>query len=203
MVSTAVFRLYRLVLLLYPAEFRRRYRDDMVQLLLDRQLHDQRRASLVLLDETFDAVRTAPRMRWESPMNRTVIIAVVGTVAIAAALVAKVMLLPLGLLALAAWFLWGRRRAADHLGVGFESLDAVDARGCARDRHRSGDSHDRWRRAERGLVGSGSGRPARRDCHGHHCHGPCGQRQGPSTRFATLTRSAPCGTSNRPYRATQ
>jgi hypothetical protein len=108
-VSAAVVRLYRLVLLLYPAEFRRRYRDDMVQLLLDRQIHEQRHALLVLLDETFDAVRTAPRMRWESPMNRTVIIAVVGTVAIAAALVAKVMLLPLGLLVLAAWFLWGRR----------------------------------------------------------------------------------------------
>jgi hypothetical protein len=42
-------------------------------------------------------------------MNRTVIIAVVGTVAIASALVAKVMLLPLGLLALGAWFLWGRQ----------------------------------------------------------------------------------------------
>ena len=107
--SAAVFRLYRLVLLLYPAEFRRRYRDDMVQLLLDRQVHEQRHASLVLLNETFDAVRTAPRMRWESPMNRTVIIAVVGTVAIAAALVAKVVLLPLALLAVAAWFLWGRR----------------------------------------------------------------------------------------------
>jgi hypothetical protein len=107
-VSAAVVRLYRLVLLLYPAEFRRRYRDDMVQLLVDRQLHEQRRASLVLLNETFDAVRTAPRMRWESPMNRTVIIAVAGTAAIAAALVGKVILLPLGLLAVAAWLLWGR-----------------------------------------------------------------------------------------------
>ena len=41
-------------------------------------------------------------------MNRTVIIAVAGTVVIVATLVAKVILLPLGLLAVAAWFLWGR-----------------------------------------------------------------------------------------------
>jgi hypothetical protein len=108
-VSAAVVRLYRVVLLLYPAEFRRRYGDDMVQLLIDRQLHEHRRASLVLINETFDAVRRAPRMRWESAMNRTVIIAVAGTVVIAAALVAKVILLPLGLLAVAAWLLWGRR----------------------------------------------------------------------------------------------
>ena len=42
-------------------------------------------------------------------MNRTVILAVVGTVAIAAAVVAQVMLVPLGLLAVAGWFLWGRQ----------------------------------------------------------------------------------------------
>ena len=102
-------RLYRLLLLLYPAEFRRRYGDEMIQLLIDRQLHEQRTTSLALLHETVDAVRTAPRMRWESPMNRTVIIVVAATLAIAAAIVAKVVLLPLALLAIAAWFMWGRR----------------------------------------------------------------------------------------------
>jgi hypothetical protein len=102
-------RLYRLLLLLYPAEFRRRYGDEMIQLLIDRQLHEQRTTSLALLNETVDAVRTAPRMRWESPMNRTVVIVVAATLAIAAAIVAKVMLLPLALLAIAAWFMWGRR----------------------------------------------------------------------------------------------
>jgi hypothetical protein len=105
----ATIRLYRLVLLLYPAEFRRRFGDEMIQLSIDRQLHEQRTTSLALLHETVDAVRTAPRMRWESPMNRTVIIVVAATLAIAAAIVAKVMLLPLALLALAAWFMWGRR----------------------------------------------------------------------------------------------
>ena len=107
--NTVVVRLYRLVMLLYPAEFRRRYGDDMVQLLIDRQLHDGRAALSVLLHETFDAMRAAPRMRWESPMNRTVIVVVAGTAAITAAIVAKVMLLPLGLLAIAAWFAWGRQ----------------------------------------------------------------------------------------------
>jgi cytochrome bd-type quinol oxidase subunit 2 len=42
-------------------------------------------------------------------MNRTVIVAVAGTVATAAALVAKVALVPLTLVAGAAWFFWGRR----------------------------------------------------------------------------------------------
>ena len=107
--SAAAIRLYRLLLLLYPAEFRRRYGDEMIQLLIDRQLDEQRTTSLALLHETVDAVRTAPRMRWESPMNRTVIIVVASTLAIAAAIVAKMMLLPLALLAIAAWFTWGRR----------------------------------------------------------------------------------------------
>jgi hypothetical protein len=108
-VSAVGVRLYRLVMLLYPAEFRRRYGNDMVQLLIDRQLHDGRPASSVLLHETFDAVRAAPRLRWESPMNRTVILVVAATAAITAVVVAKVMLLPLGLLAIAAWLLWGRQ----------------------------------------------------------------------------------------------
>lgn len=42
-------------------------------------------------------------------MNRTVIIVVAATLAIAAAIVAKVMLLPLALLAIATWLMWGRR----------------------------------------------------------------------------------------------
>ena len=107
--SAAAIRLYRLLLWLYPAEFRRRYGDEMIQLLIDRQLHEQRTTSRALLHETVDAVRTAPRMRWESPMNRTIIIVAAATLAIAAAIVAQVMLLPLALLAIAAWFTWARR----------------------------------------------------------------------------------------------
>lgn len=106
--NTVGVRLYRLVMLLYPAEFRRRYGAEMVQLLIDRQRLEGRHAPAVLLHETFDAVRAAPRMRWECPMNRTVIVVVAGTAAITAAIVAKVVLLPLGLLAIAAWLAWGR-----------------------------------------------------------------------------------------------
>ena len=123
--------MYRL-LLLYPADFRRRYGDDMVRLLIARLRHDERRAALGLLDETFDAVRTAPRMRWESPMNRTVIIAVAGTVAIVAALVAQLLLVPpsrcSGRLAP-----MGTTAAAICLAFIIASLDAVDARRCTRD----------------------------------------------------------------------
>jgi hypothetical protein len=80
----------------------------MVQLLIDRQRHGARPPAVALWDELCDAVRAAPRLRWESPMNRTVILVVAGTVAIVAALVAKVVLLPLGLLGAAAWAMWGR-----------------------------------------------------------------------------------------------
>jgi hypothetical protein len=108
-VSGAAVRLYGLVLLLYPADFRRRYQDEMVQLMIDRHRHDARRQSLVLFEELYDALRAAPRLRWESPMNRTVILVAAGTIAIAVALVAKVVLLPLGALAAVAWLAWGRR----------------------------------------------------------------------------------------------
>jgi hypothetical protein len=108
-VTAASIRLYRLVLFMYPTEFRRRYRDEMIQLLLDRQRHEQRPPALTLIHETIDAVRTAPRMRWESPMNRTVIIIVTATLAIAAAIAAQVLLIPIALAALAAWLIWGRQ----------------------------------------------------------------------------------------------
>ena len=106
--SPTALRLYRLLLVLYPAEFRRRYGDEMIQLVIDRHRHEQHSTSSVLLHEAIDAVRTAPRMRWESPMNRTVITIVAATLAVAAAIVANGLLLPLGLAAIAAWFAWGR-----------------------------------------------------------------------------------------------
>ncbi len=58
--SATAIRLYRLVLLLYPGEFRHRYGDEMVRLMIDQHRHQARRMSGVLLHETFDAVRTAP-----------------------------------------------------------------------------------------------------------------------------------------------
>jgi hypothetical protein len=67
--SVTGIRAFRLVLRLYPAEYRREYGEDMVQLFIDQQLHDRRPASALFLHETFDAVRTALRMRLESPMK--------------------------------------------------------------------------------------------------------------------------------------
>jgi hypothetical protein len=108
--SSTSIRLYRLLLIAYPAEFRRHYRAEMVQLMLDQRRHGARATWRILLTEAFDVARTAPQMRWESTMNRVVIIAVVATVAIAALLTrGALMLIPLGIIALAAWLLWGRR----------------------------------------------------------------------------------------------
>jgi hypothetical protein len=107
-VSALAIRLYRLVLLAYPSQFRRGFGVEMVRLLIDRRRHEARSEWRILLEETVDAAHAAPRMRWESPMNRIVILAVVGTAAIAAILVAQLALIPVAVLGLAAWFAWGR-----------------------------------------------------------------------------------------------
>jgi hypothetical protein len=96
------------VLLAYPSQFRRGFGAEMVRLLIDRRRHEARSEWRILLDETVDAAHAAPRMRWESPMNRIVILAVVGTVAVAAIVVAQLALIPVAVLGLAAWFAWGR-----------------------------------------------------------------------------------------------
>jgi hypothetical protein len=107
-VSAIAIRLYRLVLLAYPSQFRRGFGVEMVRLLIDRRRHEARSQWRMLLEETVDAAHAAPRMRWESPMSRIVILAVVGTAAIAAVLVAQLALIPLAVLGLAGWFAWGR-----------------------------------------------------------------------------------------------
>jgi hypothetical protein len=108
-VNPAALRLYRLVLLAYPASFRREYGSEMEQLLIDRHRHDGSAAGRIVLREILDAVQTAPRMRWETPMNRVVIIAVAATVAIASLLAGGALaLIPIATTALAAWLLWGR-----------------------------------------------------------------------------------------------
>jgi hypothetical protein len=107
-VSALAIRLHRLVLFAYPAQFRRDFGAEMARLLIDRRRHEPCSEWQILLQETVDAVHAAPRMRWESPMTRIVVLAVVGTVAIAAILVAQLALAPLAVLGLAAWFAWGR-----------------------------------------------------------------------------------------------
>jgi len=108
-VTPAALRLYRLVLHAYPAAFRREYGAEMEQVLLDQHRHDTPATARLVMRETLDAVRTAPRLRWEYPMNRVVFITIAATVAITSLLAAGALaLIPIGATGLAAWFLWGR-----------------------------------------------------------------------------------------------
>jgi hypothetical protein len=108
-VNPAARWLYRLVLLAYPVPFRHEYRTEMEQLLIDQHRHEGPAAGRILVREILDAVRAAPRLRWETPMNRVVIIAVAATVAIASLLAGGALaLIPIAATGLAAWFLWGR-----------------------------------------------------------------------------------------------
>ena len=77
---------YKAVLLPYPSEFRRAYGDAMVQSLVDRYRHDGAALMPLIVSEVVDAARAAPRMRWESPMNRVIIVIIAATVAAAVAL---------------------------------------------------------------------------------------------------------------------
>ena len=81
-----VTALYRFVLRAYPARFRHEYGDAMRQVVRDQLVHDHRSAMRILAGELIDVARTAPRMRWESPMTRVVLIVVGATAAIAAAI---------------------------------------------------------------------------------------------------------------------
>lgn len=77
---------YKAVLFAYPSEFRQAYGDAMVQSLVDRYRHDSAGLMPLIVSEVVDAARAAPRMRWESPMNRIIILIVGATVAAAVAL---------------------------------------------------------------------------------------------------------------------
>ena len=77
---------YKAVLLAYPSEFRHAYGDAMVQSLVDRQRHDGMGLMALIAREVVDAARAAPRMRWESPMNRIILLVTGATVAAAVAL---------------------------------------------------------------------------------------------------------------------
>jgi hypothetical protein len=95
--------LYRLVLHAYPARFRREYGEAMSQAVRDRRVHEHRSALLTFASECIDVARTAPRMRWESPMTRVVLIVIAATAAIAAVLAAG----PLSLVLLASVVAFG------------------------------------------------------------------------------------------------
>lgn len=105
--SRLAIAVFRVVLLAYPASFRRDYREAMVQSLVDRHRHDELRQLPLVVGEIVDAARAAPLMRWESPMNRMVIVVIGATVAVAVAVaVGPWALIPLALLALVAGGWW-------------------------------------------------------------------------------------------------
>ena len=81
-----MIRLYRAVLLLYPASFRRDYGDAMIQLLEDQRCHGAVPTWRLAVHTLSDAALTAPQMRWESAMSRVVLIAVAAAVVLLAAL---------------------------------------------------------------------------------------------------------------------
>jgi hypothetical protein len=106
-VNRSAIRLYGLVLYAYPAEFREEYANVMVQTLLDRHKFEAVPPWRLVWREVFDAARVAPQMRWESPMNRIIIIAVLATVAVAATgAVGPVVLIPIAAVALAVSLWW-------------------------------------------------------------------------------------------------
>ena len=107
--SSLAIRLQRLLLHAYPSAFRREFGADMVQLMIDQHRYEGRSPWRSLRTETFDAARSAPRMRLESPMNRLVVVTIAATASIVAVLVATVTLIPIAVLWFGAWFVWGRK----------------------------------------------------------------------------------------------
>ena len=101
---------FKLVLFAYPASFRRDYGDAMVQSLVDRHRHGAQRQAPLVFSEIFDAVRAASRMRWESAMNRMVVIIIGATAAVATTVaVGPLPVIPIAVLAVAAGLWWFRQ----------------------------------------------------------------------------------------------
>jgi hypothetical protein len=118
--------LYKAVLRLYPSEFRHRYSNAMVQSLVDRHRHDRMRLSTLIVREVVDAARVASRMRWESHVNRTIILITGTTVAAAIALaVSPWLLIPIAS-AVFAFGSWASRQ-----GRSVRPSTAGSARGVA------------------------------------------------------------------------
>jgi hypothetical protein len=103
--------LHRLILRAYPGRFRREFGEEMFRLVVDRRRFEQVPVWRLVLGEITDALRVAPRLRWEeSLMNRAVIVTVLGTAAVAAAIVLRpLVLLPIVGIALIAAVLVVRR----------------------------------------------------------------------------------------------
>lgn len=102
-------RLSRLAMLAYPAAFRNRYGPEMLRCMRDLHRHGGMGRGRLAAHVVADVLLTAPRMRMESLMNRTIAI----TVAVSAALLLALVVSPVALLlvpvALAALAVAGRR----------------------------------------------------------------------------------------------
>jgi len=110
MMSPFSRRLFRLMLHAYPKEFRRSFGDAMLQTVVDRHSHDGLSWSRLVARELFDATRVAPLMRWESPMNRILIVVIVAaSAALAAIAFSPVVLIPLAVIMVAADVWWARQ----------------------------------------------------------------------------------------------
>jgi hypothetical protein len=103
--STSGTRLYRLALHLYPPSFRAGYEDALLQAALDRHTVEGVALWRVLSSEIVNVGLTAPRMRLESPMTRTIAAIALATVGAVGALVGgPAVLLVVAALATALWF---------------------------------------------------------------------------------------------------
>ena len=133
-------RLSRLVLLAYPAAFRSRYGPEMLRCMRDLRRHGGMGRGRLAAHVAADVLLTAPRMRMESLMARTIVITVALSGAVLLALVVSpiaLVLVPLALVAVVA----ARRRqdrpfAADapspahgraHIRAGLASLAVAGA----------------------------------------------------------------------------
>jgi len=92
-------RIARLALLAYPREFRREYGDEIVRCMRDMRRHGDVDRARLAGRVAADVLLTAPRMRLETLMHRSIVLTLaLGIVA----LIAAVAILPVALVALAA-----------------------------------------------------------------------------------------------------
>ena len=97
-------RLSRLALLAYPAAFRSQYGPEVLRCMRDLRRHGGMGRGRLAAHVAADVLLTAPRMRMESLMNRTIAITVALSAAVLLALVVSpvaLVLVPLALAALA------------------------------------------------------------------------------------------------------
>jgi hypothetical protein len=106
--------LVRVALQACPADFRRAHGADVIRTVHDRCRHGGEPVGRVVVREVVDVALAASCMRWEQPMSRTVLLALVATASIVGALVGgPAALVPVaGIVGVAACMLVRSRRLA-------------------------------------------------------------------------------------------